>query len=111
MAGRKSASFKNGKGKNRRPYNREQAEKKFLRKELIEAALEVCDAIEDVTEGFESDLGLGLVAAMAARLITEGDREALLRASRQSVEIVTDEDVVRIVAELDEGDDDYDDED
>lgn len=74
---------------------------------LIEAALQVCDAIEDICdeEGIEC---IQSAAVLAARLIHEGDREALLATSRTSIEVVSDADILEIISEIDDRDDEED---
>ena len=74
---------------------------------LIEAALQVCDAIEDICDEEGIDC-IQSTAVLAARLIHEGDREALLATSRTSIEMVSDADILEIIADLDEDGEDED---
>jgi hypothetical protein len=77
---------------------------------LVEAAMEVCAMIEDLD--LEDETDEPMVAVLAARLLTEGKRELLLGLSKDSLGIISDEDIGKLVAELDdEDDDDEDDED
>jgi len=76
---------------------------------LVEAAMELCAMIEEM--GLEDETDEPMVAVLAARLLTEGNREVLLGLSKESLGIITDEDIRKLVAELDEDDEDDEDDD
>jgi len=67
------------------------------KQELIEAAMNVCDMIEDMD--LKNEKQEAVVAVIAARLLTEGNRELLLGLSKESVGIIDDAGIKKLVSE------------